>query len=379
MDSPDFTIITAWYDVREKENHPLKDKTTDDHFCSMATYFEKARPFFNKPFPMVIYTEPRFEQLIKEARPQEFHPITRFIFKEYEELAYYHLFDKFQENHHKNEVINLDKTKFTPLYKFVVNQKTNFVKEVAEMNPFHTTRFAWMDLRLHCVYDMSVEDTIEAINAIQPGKVKIMFQSYLHASEIWDRYDFYSWTRGKVAAGFFGGEAKPLIEFARLCQKEFVEAIRAEMAPSDEMIYAYVTANNNHLFEPYVGDYCDVLRNLRQTRNSGHLVIPFFCIANGRQNWPFVASLSENIRRGVLSNQFWLSPEDMYTVWFRGFVANYHLCMTSKTNSREHYDALMEISNQFIELQKTHHVPIERGIGQMNEMLVALQTVRGNI
>jgi hypothetical protein len=359
-DVPDFTIITAWYDVREKENHPLKDKTTDDHFCSMTTYFDKARLFFAKPWPMVIFTEPRFENIIKEARPPELHHLTRFIFKDYEELAYYYLFDKFQENHHKNEVINLDKTKFTPLYKFVVNQKTNFVKEVAEFNPFNTTRFAWMDLRLHCVYDMNTEDTIEAISNIQPDKVKIMFQSYLHASEIWDRFDFYSWTRGKVAAGFFGGQAKPLIEFARLCQKEFVQAINEHMSPSDEMIYAYVTANNNHLFEPYVGEYCDVLRNMRQARNSNHLVLPFLYAAISRENHPFIAALSENIRRGFLNNQFYLTSGEIQTVWFRGFVSNYFLGQ---------HDKCKEILTELIELHKQNpEIPIQNGREAMFEM-----------
>ena len=325
MENPDFTIITAWYDVREKENHPLKDKTTDDHFCSMATYFKSSQPFFTKPFPMVIFTEPRFETLIKEARPQELHQITRFIFKNYDELPYYNLYDKFQENHHKHEVKNLDKTKFTPLYKFIVNQKPHFVKEVAQMNPFNTSRFAWMDLRLHSVYDMSVEHTIEAIQTIPSNKVKIMFQSYLHPSDIWDRFDFYSWTRGKVAAGFFGGQAKPLIEFAELCQKELYEAVKAQMAPTDEMIFAFVTAHNNHLFQPYVGEYCDVLRNLLMTQNSGHLVLPFFYAANGRGNWPFVADLAENIIRGISAGRFGISPGELYTVIRCGFSAFFHL------------------------------------------------------
>jgi hypothetical protein len=31
----DYTIVTAWYDVREKENHPDKEDTTNKFFCSM--------------------------------------------------------------------------------------------------------------------------------------------------------------------------------------------------------------------------------------------------------------------------------------------------------------------------------------------------------
>ena len=60
----DYTIVTAWYDVREKEKHPLKDDISCKYFCTMEQYFDAVKPFFNKPFPMVIFTEPRFKEII---------------------------------------------------------------------------------------------------------------------------------------------------------------------------------------------------------------------------------------------------------------------------------------------------------------------------
>ena len=79
----EYTIVTAWYDVREKENHPLKEDTTNQFFCSMDWYFDSAKLLFNKAFPMVIFTEPRFRDKILEARPPELHSMTRFIFKDH--------------------------------------------------------------------------------------------------------------------------------------------------------------------------------------------------------------------------------------------------------------------------------------------------------
>jgi hypothetical protein len=356
----DFTIVTAWYDVREKENHPMKDKTTNDFFPTTHEYFDKNKQkFLNKPFPMVIYTEPRFEQMIKEQRPKHLHPFTRFIFKDYEELPFYSLFNKYEENHHKNPVQNLDTTKFTPLYKFIVNQKTNFVKEVAEMNPFNTTHFAWMDLRLHCVYDMSPQETVDTFATIQEDKVRMMFMSYLPTDQIWGRHDFYSWTRGKIAAGFFGGRAKPIIEFARLCQKEFVDAINEGMAPSDEMIYSFVTAHNTRLFEPYVGEYGDCLRNMSMARCSGHLFMPFFYSSFDRQNWSYTSALFDNISQGFLNNQIHLSNEDIYNVWYRGFISNANLGRPEKSRI---------ILENLIELYKNNRdIPFQNGRDQFIE------------
>lgn len=206
MDSyPDYTIVTAWYDVREKENHPNKDDTSNQFFCSMQWYFDSAALLFNKPFPMVIFTEPRFESYILSVRPKELHPMTRFVFRDYDEMAYYTHFKKYEENHNKNKIQNVTQEKFTALYKFVVNQKVNFVKDVIMMNPFKSSKFAWMDMRLHCVYDMSVEETNEVMKNIDENKVRLMQMSHTMQSDIYGRHDFYSWTRGKCAAGFFGG------------------------------------------------------------------------------------------------------------------------------------------------------------------------------
>lgn len=321
----DYTVVTAWYDVRTKENHPLKDKTTDDYFCTTDTYFEKAAPFFQKPFPMVIYTEPRFRERILAARPIELHEKTRFIFKDYDELHLYDQFAIFEENHHKNPVINLDVQKFTPLYKFLVNQKTNFVKEVVEMNPFQTTSFAWMDLRLHTVYDASVEETTEVINDIEPNRVKLMFMSDLPIWHIQGRHDFYSWTRGKVAAGFFAGRREPLLRFAKLCEDEFMEAIREHMSPSDEMIYSFVTAHNLNLFDPYIGEYCDCLRNQLKLKNSSHLAIPFFRACVERGNTFFIARLAHQFRIGHLEKHIYMCPEHQHYIWFHGCIAQFQL------------------------------------------------------
>ena len=321
----DYTVVTAWYDIRTKEDNILKDSTTYDYFYTTDSYFEQATIFFGKPFPMVIFTEPRFQSRILAARPVELHEKTRFIFKDYDEVAMFSYFPKFEANHDKNPVINLDLHKFTPLYKFIVNQKTNFMKDVVEMNPFQTSSFAWMDLRLHIHYNMSIEETTEVINDIHPDRVKIMFMCDLPLWHINGRHDFYSWTRGKVAAGFFAGKREPILQFARLCKEELIAAINEEMAPSDEMIYSFVTAYNLDLFDPYVGEYCDCLRNQKKVRNSLNLALPFFYASVKRQNTFYIARLADQLRFGQLANDIRMVPHDTQYVWFHGCIAHFRL------------------------------------------------------
>jgi Bacterial protein of unknown function (HtrL_YibB) len=321
----DYTIITAWYDVREKENHEFKDDTSNKFFCSPKWYFDSAKLLFEKPFQMIIFTEPKYKEQILEARPQELHSMTRFVYRDYEELAFYTYFNQYEENHKKNKIHNVTQEKFTALYKFVVNQKVNFMKDAIHMNPFSTEKFAWMDMRLHCVYDMSMEETNEVMKNISPESVKLMQMSYTSPEDIYCRHDFYSWTRGKVAAGFFGGFREPLLKFIELCQQEFLQALKEEMAPTDEMIYSFVIAHNPHLFEPYIGEYGYCLKNLLRTRGSHHLVFPFLQKSFDKGNHYYTQTLCESIRAGYKAKEIELSAEDVHKAWFFNYVASFWL------------------------------------------------------
>jgi len=324
-EQPDYTIVTAWYDVREKENHPLKDDTTNKFFCTMDWYFKSAELLFNKPFPIVIFTEPRFEEYILSVRPPELRAMTRFVFRDYEEMAYYTHFKRYEENHNKNKIQNVTQEKFTALYKFVVNQKVNFMKDVIMMNPFQTSKFAWMDMRLHCVYDMGIEETNQAMANIDDSRVRLMQMTHISPSDIYGRHDFYSWTRGKCAAGFFGGSREPLLRFCDLCQKEFLAALNEDMAPTDEMIYSFVIANNSKLFQPYVGEYGDCLRNLLKTRGSYHLVFPFLQTSFDRGMHHYTASIADGLRKAYNAGEIQLSAEDVHKTWYYNYVANFWL------------------------------------------------------
>jgi hypothetical protein len=339
----DYTIVTAWYDVREKENHPQKDDTSNQFFCSPQWYFDSAKLLFEKPFPMVIFTEPKYKAQILEARPHNLHHLTRFIYRDYEELANFTYFKSYEENHEKNKIQNVTQEKFTALYKFIVNQKVNFVKDTIMMNPFQTEKFAWMDMRLHCVYDMSLEETNQVMKNIPDNKVKLMQMSFTAPEEIYGRHDFYSWTRGKVAAGFFGGAREPLLNFIHLCQTELLQAIKEEMAPTDEMIYSHVIAHNIHLFDPYIGDYGFCLKNLLRTRGSTHLVFPFLQKSFDKGLHGYTQSICTGLRGAYKAKELELSAEDVHKTWYYNYVAHFWL---------QQRDECYVILNEYYEIAK---------------------------
>ena len=367
-DKVDYTIVTAWYDVRERENHPNKDDENPEFFCNMKWYFKSAELLFNKPFPMVIFTEPRFEEYIRSVRPPEFAQITKFIFRDYNELENFALFEKYQEKHLENKIQNVTQEKFTALYKFIVNQKVNFVKDVIMMNPFETSKFAWMDMRLHCVYDMSFEETTSVMDQINIDKVRLMQMTHTTPEDIYCRHDFYSWTRGKCAAGFFGGSREAVLRFCNLCKEEFINALNENMTPSDEMIYSFIIAYHPDLFEPYVGDYGDCLRNLLRTRGSHHLVYPFLQKAFDKGMHSYTSIVADGLRRAYLAKEINMSAEQVHKTWYFSYVSNFWL---------QQRDFCRVLLNEYYEIAKeredvTNHIRscigfLKNMIGYMGE------------
>jgi Bacterial protein of unknown function (HtrL_YibB) len=321
----DYTIITAWYNLREKENHQLKNDDTMSHFCTPAHYYNSLKLLLDKSFPVIVFTEPSCEEKIWENRPKELHHLTRVIVKDYDELSMYCYFEQYIKNHNKNSILNVDPIKFTPLYKFIVLQKTEFLKEGAMINPFSTKQFAWMDTRLHSVYNMGIDETNEIFSKIEPNKLLIHQMAYTKKDEIQDRKNFYLCTRGKIAAGLFGGYYDQVMKFAKLCKQEILDSINDELAPTDEMVYAYVVGKNPELFTPYFGDYSEMLKNVLYVKNNAHLAINFMNISFNCGTHYYTMKVCEALKKGFDKEYFNLSIEHIFNVYYYNYVANYWL------------------------------------------------------
>lgn len=220
------------------------------------------------------------------------------------------------------------------------------------MNPFQTEKFAWMDMRLHCVYDMSVDETNEVFKNMPRDRVKLMQMSYTSPQEIWGRHDFYSWTRGKVAAGFFGGYREPLLQFIKLCQQEFLHSMEEEMTPTDEMIYSFVIAHNHELFEPYVGEYGFCLKNLLRTRGSFHLVMPFLQKSFDKGNYGYVKSMCNSLRYAFQHSEIELSAEDIHKTWYYNYIAHVMLGQQDSDEYSSKQKFSKDVLNEYYELAK---------------------------
>jgi hypothetical protein len=344
----DYTIVTALYNIRKRENNALKDVSNNGEFVLFDDYLQGAIPFFNKEFPLIVFCEPEDELKIWELRPVHLHEKTRVIPRSYESLPYYCHFEQFEKNHTIKPVKNLHVEKFTALYKFIIQMKTIFVKEAIAMNPFSTDMFGWMDIRLHDIYDMPNSEFEDVLKQIHPERVLITQSTYTTKEDVQNRDDFYNWTRGKICAGLFVGKKNPVLEFCRLCEAEFLQCIKDEYCPTDEMIYAFVVGNRPELFEPHVCDYCDVLRNLVYHRNSIHLASAFLHKSFQMGNHYYTNKVAESVRVGYLKNEIReISDHDMYCIWYYNYVACFWMRKYERCGELlwEYYSLLVQKEN----------------------------------
>ena len=342
-----YTIVSAMYDIRKRENNDLQHTKNNGEFMLFSEYIERIHIFLEKEFPLVMFCEPEHETLLWSMRPKHLHDLTRIIPLAYEELPYYCHFAKFEENHKLRPVKNLHPQKFTPLYHFMVNMKTLFVKTVTHMNPFSTEMFSWMDIRLHDVYNLSVDEFTNIMNGLPNDRVLITQSTYTSNDEVTNRQEYYEWTRGKICAGLFIGCKDPILRFCNLCETEFLQCIQDGYSPTDEMIYSYIVGNHEDLFEPHVGDYCDVLRNLEYHRNSTHLATAFLHKSFQYGKHYYTHKICESVRVGyLLGEKYEISDHNIYCVWYYNYVACFWLGK---------YDECVDILNEYYELVRLNH------------------------
>lgn len=321
----DATFVTAFFLVREKENHPFKNDKSNKYFCFPEFYYDAMKLLLQQPINLVIFAEPANEKQLWEIRPLNLHYLTRIVVLEYEELSYWGTFPQFTENHSKNPVKNHTPEKFTPLYKFIVNHKTEFVKYVVQMNPFNTTYFGWMDLRLYPVYNIPLHELDRVISKIPSDRVFIHQMAYTSPTDVENRHEFYSATRGQIAAGFWVACAEPMLKFCNLCVSEYRTSLREGYAPSDEMIFAMIVGKNHDLFDPYFGDYGEMLYNTLYVRRNQHLAINYLNISFDRGTHYQTHKCAESLRMGLMTNHFSVDTLTKFNIWYKNYVACFWL------------------------------------------------------
>lgn len=290
------TLVTCFYNIN-------RDKW-GNYSRSVDKYFENCKHVLNKKNPIIIFTTQEYNDRCVEIRQKTDQNMlyTKIINIPFEQLMYYDLIGRIREiqlgniNNIYPECERVCPEFCVPEYIVVINNKTNFLKQVAIENAYNSTIFQWVDFGLHpSMFSNNANNFDEHyFSNIFYKKDKIRLVSFREPTEIIDRRILYNSHYATTAATLIGGNCCAINELHDLCVHEFESMMSANCMNQEQYIYYYLMCANNKLF-----DYSII-------RNWDHLCASYYknrikislCMSGHLRSYE---SCKENINKNIIS------------------------------------------------------------------------------
>lgn len=334
------TYVTAFLKIRSWEQSPPSSASSLVHSISSrflndpehsslrsdSVYLDFATKLLSHPIPLVLFVDTCLVSEITQIRKKYgLSHLTLIVPITIESLKYYGRLDTFIENWLKNPVKNYQLSKFTPLYHLVINNKPSWIRQAIELNPFSSSRFAWLDFRimdLSCPVDPS---TFYRLKHLESSKIRVPMMNYIHPSEIIDKISYYEYFRGKVSAAFLDGPSSLLLKFEHAHQNELEFALNHGICPSDEQTYSVVIVENPSWFTYFYTDYGGSFRNfdtLKQDLINAHW---FLEGAYNHKDYSAIVHVCQFVRKSLESCDPPISGHDIHVFWYKCYIAYWYL------------------------------------------------------
>lgn len=220
---------------------------------SLQNYLALGSKLLAVPIPKVIFLERRIVRALCHDYDRELNILCPF---EMEELV---LFDALKNNQLEIPRSTTTPEKDTREYLSVINNKTAWARKAAEMNPFETTQFVWIDFGIAHVFDNSDDRFVKAMQEL-PGKA----YDKVRIAGIWEptrpcHADLFHHPMWYFAGGVFGGDRGSLLEFDDLFQKYLKRSVDANRLTWEVNIWYQVYLERPDLFFVYVSDHSPLI------------------------------------------------------------------------------------------------------------------------
>jgi hypothetical protein len=184
---------------------------------SISDYLALGRKLIDCKLPMVLFMDDTY---IDQVEPME-HVHLIPVNKNSLELNAYR--DQIQFN-----VITDNPRKDTVDYRMLMCSKTEFMSKAAQLNPFQTEHFVWVDFGIHHLFSGKDSLFTEGIHTLQyeGDQVRIGRIWDPSLSYFKDPNDIYRRIAWYFAGGVFGGKREALLEFESRMKKKCIEIIQ---------------------------------------------------------------------------------------------------------------------------------------------------------
>lgn len=253
---PDCTLVTACYDLTRYNNN-CRNK-----FVAI----ENMRSLLETPCYLVIFTDEYLYNVIYSIRDScKLSHLTRYLIQDFKELEVYKYVDVVKSNRSKYHPTKDERT--CAESHLICCSKFDFVLHTIQKNPFHTSKFGWIDsnvgnnfskISTNYKSNMLLHALTNATDKMHIQILNVVDKKYIKSSHLREYYNQYRW----VVCGSFFTVGKDIgIKIMNDLNNIFINTTRLGYGHGEEMFYLEILDKYYHDIVRSYGDYSDIINN----------------------------------------------------------------------------------------------------------------------
>jgi hypothetical protein len=292
-----WTVVTAYFDLAKRPDASPQIRERDS-----AHFLRNAPMTLALPVNMVVYCDPEWEDALRKLRPAHLQSRTRFIARPFEDFG---LVQKWYDMicAARGGPQSHSDPRNTASYYLLCMLRYVMLTETIKQNPFASSHFAWVNL---CIERMSWKSAMYFPRVWREKRERFStcYIDYQPRALTRDLVRYYQWGRCGMCSGFFTGSADHMAQVSRLLLERFEQVALAGFGHADEQLFSLVYFDHPDLFEPYLGDYGEMVVNYGWVRDNAEAPVRNVLrnLAASNENPRLLAKLCarwlESVRRG---------------------------------------------------------------------------------
>jgi len=253
------TLITTYYNLNKYETRP-KDRTKKN-------YLDWGEFVLKLDINLVFFVDNDIHSyIIKKRKQYNLLKKTLVICREYDQLTWSGKNPDIQKYIDEKKINYKKSFKNGAAYYTLTWNKLYMVEEIISLNPFNTEYFGWIDFGIYRVVKNDLPPKLDD-NFFIPNdkKMHIMELEWTSDSEISDLQKFAGEIKFKIPAGFIVGHVTAFNKFISLFKKYLYQLLSQRIVVLEEIIFAIIYNQHEHLFTPFYGNYYHLLINYKKT------------------------------------------------------------------------------------------------------------------
>jgi hypothetical protein len=260
VDLSKWTLVTAYFNLTRCPDASNEIKARD-----AAYYFQHATYTLCSPYNLVVYCDEESLPTIQAIRPVAYktkYVVTRFddirVAPDAKTFAEYRL--QIAENRQRKPY-RFDPRNTPSYYLFCLSRYWMMRETIAE-NPFGSTHFCWINF---CMERMGYKNILhlEECLSLYRDKFSTCYIDFVPEQLVQNTAEYFQVGRCSMCSGFFTGAGDYMSQVAGLIIDKFRKYVAEGYGHADEQLYSPVFFENKGLFEPYFGDYSEMITNYK--------------------------------------------------------------------------------------------------------------------